>query len=185
MKYHILAFGCQFNKANAEKISQLLIKKGYSQSPTPDGADLIIILMCSVRQKSVDKVVNKIKNLKLKMKNHNQKSKIIVAGCVLKADRKTFKDLGADVKNFKDLEKFPSITGLITIGKGCNNFCSYCVVPYTRGREKYRSQVAIIKEAQGLIKNGLEEITLIAQNVNSYPNFVGLLQKITSLPGDF
>ena len=57
--------------------------------------------------------------------------------------------------------------------------------PYTRGREIYRSHVAINKEAQVLIKNGLEEITLIAQNVNSYPNFVGLLQKITSLPGDF
>ena len=202
MKYHILVFGCQFNKADAEKISQLLLKKGYSQSPTPDGADLVIVLVCSVRQKSVDKVVNKIKNLKLKMKNRNPKLKIIATGCVLDSDKKMFEKLDVEIRKFQDIEKFPParnasqrtgsrsdaggpLTGLITIGKGCNNFCSYCVVPYTRGREKYRSQTAIAKEAAGLIKKGVKEITLIAQNVNSYPNFVGLLQKITALNGDF
>ncbi|MCX6789125.1 MAG: MiaB/RimO family radical SAM methylthiotransferase [Candidatus Gribaldobacteria bacterium] len=182
MKYHILTFGCQFNKADAEKISQLLIKKGYKQSSIPSGADLIVILMCSVRQKSVDKVKNLITRLR---QGYGGRGKIIVSGCILPADEKWFDEQNVEIKKFKDLEKFPSISGLITIGKGCNNFCSYCVVPYTRGREKYRSQTAIAKEAQNLIKNGIKEITLIAQNVNSYPNFVGLLQKITAMKGDF
>lgn len=185
MKYHILVFGCQFNKADAEKISQLLLKKGYSQSPTSQGADLLVILACSVRENAVRKALSQVKSLKCKVKSYNPKLKVIITGCILETDKQKFKQMGCEIKKFKDLEKFPSQSGLITVGKGCDNFCSYCVVPYTRGREKYRSQTAVIKEAQGLIKNGVKEITLIAQNVNSYPNFVGLLRKITALPGDF
>jgi len=191
MKYYIQTYGCQFNKADAERIGQLLTKKGYKQSPTLQEADLAVILMCSVRQSAVNKVYSLISNLKSQIANLNFKSKnfkepkIILTGCILKDDKKRFEDLGVEIKKFKDIEKFPPITGLITIGKGCNNFCSYCVVPYTRGREKYRSQAVIIKEAKHLIKNEIKEITLVAQNVNSYPNFVGLLQKITALPGDF
>lgn len=187
MKYHILVFGCQFNKSDAEKISQLLEKKGYKQSPTAIGADLVIILACSVRQKSVDKIKNLITRLRSASYGgrRNQKAKIILTGCILKDDKKQFEQMGVEIKKFKDIERFPPISGLITIGKGCNNFCSYCVVPYTRGREKYRPQTAIIREAKHLIKNGVKEITLVAQNVNSYPNFVSLLQKITKLPGDF
>jgi len=185
MRYYIIAFGCQFNKSDAEKISQLLAKKGYSQSPSPQKADLLVILACSVRENAVRKVLSQVQSLKCKVKSYNPKLKVIITGCILETDKQKFKQMGCEIKKFKDLEKFPSISGLITIGKGCNNFCSYCVVPYTRGREKYHSQTAIIKEALGLIKNGIKEITLIAQNVNSYPNFVGLLQKITALPGDF
>jgi len=183
MKYFIFTFGCQFNKADAEKISQALDKKGYKQSPTPSKADLVVILACSVRQKSIDKLKNKITFLR--QDGRSKKVEIIVSGCVLASDRQWFKDRDIKIKKFNDLEKFPPLSGLITIGKGCNNFCSYCVVPYTRGREKYRSQTAIVKEAAGLLKKGIKEITLISQNVNSYPNFTGLLQKITALPGDF
>ena len=190
MKYHIAIFGCQFNKADGERISQLLKKKGYKLSPIKKGADLVVILMCSVRQKSVDKTINLINKIKILQKTCDSrkievKPKIIVTGCVLNSDKPLLKKMGVEIKKFADLEKFPPVSGLIIIGKGCNNFCSYCVVPYTRGREKYRPQQTIIKEAKRLIKNGNREITLVAQNVNSYPNFVGLLQKITKLPSDF
>ena len=77
----------------------------------------------------------------------------------------------------------------VPIGNGCNNFCSYCVVPYARGREVYRPTAEIIKEVKALIKNGYKEITLIAQNVNSYHdkkiNFPKLLEAISKIPGDF
>ncbi|MDP2951043.1 MAG: radical SAM protein, partial [bacterium] len=165
-KYFIRAFGCQFNKADAEKIAKVLEKKGYKLSPTLCGADLVIILMCSVRQKSVEKVKSQVADLR---KTDKQ---IILKGCILPSDKKKFKEMGCEF-SFKGLsnsqiKKEKPTTGLVEIGQGCDNFCSYCVVPYTRGREKYRSPLEIIKEIKCLLKNGVKDITLIAQNVNSY-----------------
>ncbi len=80
-------------------------------------------------------------------------------------------------------------TAYVPIGNGCNNFCSYCVVPYARGREVYRGAREIIKETRGLIERGYKEIILIAQNVNSYHdkkyNFPQLLSAVAKIPGDF
>jgi tRNA-2-methylthio-N6-dimethylallyladenosine synthase len=80
-------------------------------------------------------------------------------------------------------------TAYIPIGNGCNNFCSYCVVPYARGREVYRPAVDIIKEARALVKAGYKEIILIAQNVNSYKDknydFPALLTQMVKIPGKF
>jgi tRNA-2-methylthio-N6-dimethylallyladenosine synthase len=82
-----------------------------------------------------------------------------------------------------------SFSAYLPIGNGCNNFCSYCVVPYARGREVYRSATDIIKEAKNLVAKGYKEIILIAQNVNSYQSrttdFPRLLSKLASIKGDF
>ncbi|MDA3802924.1 MAG: tRNA (N6-isopentenyl adenosine(37)-C2)-methylthiotransferase MiaB [Patescibacteria group bacterium] len=84
---------------------------------------------------------------------------------------------------------FSSYSAYIPIGNGCNNFCTYCVVPYARGREVYRPAQEIITEVKALLKKGYKEITLIAQNVNSYNdddyNFAKLLKEISEIPGDF
>lgn len=82
-----------------------------------------------------------------------------------------------------------TVTAYLPIGNGCNNFCSYCVVPYARGREVYRLASDIIKEVKSLLEKGYKEIILIAQNVNSYhsgqTDFPKLLAKLASLKGDF
>ena len=76
----------------------------------------------------------------------------------------------------------------VSIMYGCNNFCTYCIVPYVRGRERSRNANDIISECQDLINAGCHEITLLGQNVNSYKgeyDFAGLLEKIAMLDGDF
>lgn len=82
-----------------------------------------------------------------------------------------------------------NFSAFVPIGNGCNNFCSYCVVPYARGREVYRPASEVIKEVKGLVKKGYKEITLIAQNVNSYEDknydFARLLERIIHIPGKF
>lgn len=85
-----------------------------------------------------------------------------------------------------------SIKGWLPIMYGCNNFCSYCIVPYVRGRERSREPEDVIKEAKELIASGCKDITLLGQNVNSYGknldrdiNFSKLLRQINDLPGDF
>ena len=84
------------------------------------------------------------------------------------------------------------IKAWLSIMHGCDNFCSYCIVPYVRGREHSRTPEAILEEAGGLIAAGYRDITLLGQNVNSYGkglaepmNFAGLLRQVAALPGDF
>jgi len=163
------------NESDSERIATLLESKGY-QPATEEQADLIVLNMCSVRQSAVDRVYAKIKKLPDK--------KIVLTGCVLKKDRKRFIEMGVEFKNF-NLDKIEPKTAYIPIMRGCNNFCSYCVVPYTKGRERFRPQKDIICEAKCLLKPGHKKIILLGQNVNSYPDFVKLLQKITALEGDF
>ncbi len=95
-------------------------------------------------------------------------------------------------ENDYEIVREKSTNAWLPIMEGCNNFCSYCVVPYTRGRERSRSIEAILKEAKDILSKGFKEITLLGQNVDSYgknlenkPNFAQLLKALDELEGDF
>ena len=231
MKFFIFTLGCQMNTADSEKVSAVL-ESANLKPATEKEANLIIVNACSVRQTAVDRIWGKLKVWK-----KARPAKIIfLTGCILPKDRvklaskvdeifsinslsklpkilekhrlKKIKNLKLKIKNYPASPSIPhQSTAFIPIMNGCDNFCSYCVVPYTRGREQSIPEKEIICEAKKAIQQGYTNILLLGQNVNSYKiksqisnlkitsqnlkrnkfnnGFIKLLKKIDVLPGDF
>ena len=204
MKYHIITYGCQMNKSDSERIAGILENDGYKAAPNINGADLVIVNMCSVRQSAVNRVYGLSEKL-ADIKKKKPELRTILTGCILSKDRKKMKNKFDEIisvqevnstvsaisgKNSSSIHPLYSSTfsAYIPIMTGCNNFCSYCVVPYTRGREYSRPVSEIVSEIQRIIKKGYVEIILLGQNVNSYKNnqnFPELLRTIHNIPGKF
>ncbi len=224
MKYFIWTLGCQMNKSDAERIISVLENLGYKLVSKESEADLILVVACSVRQSAIDRIYGKAQEWqKIKEK---RPLITILSGCVLDADKPKLEKYFDIIFEVSDLPKLPKILSkklsnlttyktnnyfkihpnyqssfqaYIPISTGCNNFCSYCVVPYTRGREVSRPADEIIVEVRNLIAKDYKEITLLGQNVNSYgvrrqttdyglqkkTTFSELLRKINDIPGDF
>jgi tRNA-2-methylthio-N6-dimethylallyladenosine synthase len=188
------------NKSDSERIASFFDGKGFEESSLEE-ANVIVINSCSIRQSAIDRMEAKIR--KIKKIDHQ---KVILTGCVLEKDKKKLAPFfdyyfpPQDTKdwdflkkekneNFFDITpKRSGITAYISIMTGCDNFCSYCVVPYTKGRERSRGIKEVVKEAEEAIKKGHKEIWLLGQNVNSYKGgltFANLLRKIDNIKGDF
>jgi tRNA-2-methylthio-N6-dimethylallyladenosine synthase len=195
-KYHIITYGCQQNQADSERIAASLEKKGYKPATAIEGADLIVINMCSVRQASVDKIWGKTEEL-AKLKKGGRKIKTVLMGCITLPDRKKFSGIFDEIwENKNCLEVSPKCQkkeiAFVPISNGCNNACAYCVVPQTRGRLVCRDHKKILKEFKAAVANGGKEIWLLGQNVNDYNspadnsiNFAKLLRMTNKLPGNF
>lgn len=202
MNYHLKVYGCQYNEWDAARINFMLQKIGLNETDSKD-ADLIFIIACAVRQTAVDRILGQLKNLPNKT--------IIITGCILSQDKikfekrnahlwdnkkpddliEIFKKAGLAVKlDASEIQRFLKFgntqSAYLPIMSGCNNFCSYCAVPYTKGREVSRPVEEIVKDFQILIEKESKEIMLLGQNVNSYQHdFSKLLKTLNHLPGDF
>ena len=215
MKSHITTFGCQANEADSERIAGLLEKMGYKKALDENSANLLIFNTCSIRQTAEDRVFGlnkKLKELRISAEGgsasggKNKKLKIILTGCMTHYPVNQLKKRLSEIDIFlpiKDIQKLPQLLkgqtsklevrplyksdfrAYIPISNGCNNTCSYCIVPLARGKEISRPAEEIICEAERLVKNGYKEIWLLGQNVNSYKNFPDLLRKINDIPGNF
>jgi tRNA-2-methylthio-N6-dimethylallyladenosine synthase len=215
MKYYFWVLGCAMNYSDAERIGSVLSMLGYKKTEDEQEADLIVTVSCSVRQHAIDRIYGKVEEwAKRKRKEPNLKT--ILTGCVLEKDRAKMAKVFDVIFEIEDLGKLPGLLGevvaedkvdkmgrsgeylgiapayestfraYVPIMTGCNNFCTYCAVPYTRGREMSRPKTEIIAEIKELIKRGFKEITLLGQNVNSYEfGFAELLAEIDKIPGDY
>ena len=197
------------NVYDSERMADVLAPLGYAMSDSAEGADLVVLNTCHIREKAAEKVyseLGRLKEMKLaKAEAGDGVMTIAVAGCVAQAEgaeimrraptvdlvvgpqayhqlpeliarasRASGERLAAD---FAAEEKFDALpvargtkgpTAFLTVQEGCDKFCSFCVVPYTRGAEYSRPVTSILAEAEGLAAQGVREVTLLGQNVNAY-----------------
>jgi len=202
-KLHIKTYGCQMNVYDSARMADVLAPLGYSQVETPEGADLVILNTCHIREKAAEKVFSELGRLK-PLKDENG-TLLAVAGCVAQAEgeailaRAPYVDVVLGPQAYHRLPElvaratrgagaaldtdFPveskfdhlpapganqGVAAFLTVQEGCDKFCTFCVVPYTRGAEFSRDVAAIEREARALVANGVGEITLLGQNVNAF-----------------
>jgi tRNA-2-methylthio-N6-dimethylallyladenosine synthase len=188
MKYFIQTFGCQANKADSERIAGWLEERNMQPSKNITKADYIVINTCMIRESAENRVYGLVNNLvkaSKTVRQLRQKRKLVLTGCMvglavrdksgqfMRKIKKAMPDIdellpieeiGFDHKPIRDNQ----IHAWVPISNGCNNFCTYCVVPFTRGIEISRPFEEIVNEVKDLAKKGYTEVTLIGQNVNSY-----------------
>ncbi len=188
MKYYIKTFGCQQNHADSERIEADFKARGYTKARSYKSANYVIINTCMIRQTAENRVyglvnnLGKIKQAKLKK---GEVYKIIITGCMIGIvyRDKTGKYLKLLKQRMHNADEFMPIeevgfnltpvrtdktSAWVPISNGCNNFCTFCIVPFTRGREISRPYEDIISECLELKKKGYKNVMLLGQNVNSY-----------------
>ncbi|MFC1918439.1 tRNA (N6-isopentenyl adenosine(37)-C2)-methylthiotransferase MiaB [Chloroflexota bacterium] len=204
-QYYIWTIGCQMNKAESERLGSFFEQRGYRSTDSADKADVIVLNSCVVRQSAENRVINKLNDLKALKRSHPGLT-LAVTGCLLNSDVEQLK------KNFPNVDYFfkpgdsppwiieaelspvlprrPSPSVYVPIIQGCNNFCTYCIVPYRRGRERSRPVAEITAEVRELVQRGAKEVTLLGQNVDSYghdlpgkPDLADLLNELNTIEG--
>jgi len=182
-KYYIWTIGCQMNKAESERLASYLEQAGYQSATSAEDAELIILNSCVVRQSAENKVINKLNALK-PLKRSRPDLSLAVTGCLVNSEIDQLKQSFPYVDYFFKpgeyppwintaqsgfiLPQHPSPATFVPIIQGCDNFCSYCIVPYRRGRERSRPVEEIVAEVKELVRRGVKEVTLLGQNVDSY-----------------
>jgi tRNA A37 methylthiotransferase MiaB len=203
MKYYIKTFGCAANEADSERIAALYEARGFVRSKTMKGADDVVVNTCMIRESAENRVYGLVHNLS-EEKRAGRKLKIVVTGCMvgMAAREKTGKMLSQLQKKMPGVDEFLPIEEVgfdfapirtsphhawVPITNGCNNFCTFCVVPFTRGREVSRPFESILQEVKELAQAGIAHVTLVGQNVNSYGADLLLgpdnVQVLRDLPG--
>lgn len=209
-KLFIKTYGCQMNVYDSARMADVLASIGFERTDSAEGADLVVLNTCHIRERAAEKVYSEIGRLRLMRKAKREAGEddmlIAVAGCVAQAEgdevrrrapsvdivvgpqayhrlggmvRRILADRGERIvdTDFPTETKFDSLpeqsapqgaAAFLTIQEGCDKFCTFCVVPYTRGAEYSRPVGDIRNEAIRLVGQGTQEITLLGQNVNAY-----------------
>ncbi len=193
------------NKAESERLGGYLEQLGYQATATAEEADFIVLNSCVVRQSAENRVINKLNALK-SVKRARPNLTLALTGCLVNSEvdhlKRTFPHVNYFFKSGDSpqwiekpelgqvLPQHPSPSTFVPIIQGCDNFCSYCIVPYRRGREKSRPAAEIACEVKALVHRGVKEVTLLGQNVDSYghdlpdkPDLAALLHELNTIDG--
>ena len=224
----VKSFGCQMNVYDSQRMTDLALAEGYSETSEIADADLVVFNTCHIREKAAEKLyseLGKAREIKQARAAGGKATKLVVAGCVAQAEgreilrRQSAVDVVVGPQNYHRLpellrargavvdtefavedkfERLPAPTveatrargasAFVTVQEGCDKFCAFCVVPYTRGAEVSRPSEKILVEIERLAAAGAREFTLIGQNVNAYRDaeglgLAGLLDRAAALPG--
>jgi len=216
MTFFIHTFGCQMNVNDSEKMASLLCRSGFSPAPRVEDARVVIVNTCAVRAKARDKAFSFIGRLKSEQivilagcvaqaerrellgrwrridyivgTHQFYRLNEIVTDLIEKKERGSalgFSRRWTEMVPDKT-SRCSRVTAYISIMEGCDNFCSYCIVPFTRGREKNRPGRDILAEARMLARQGFKELVLLGQNVNHWSDpvsgetFSSLLDRLAS-----
>ena len=228
-KAYVETYGCQQNEADSERIRGILIESGYEIVSDAEGADVVVMNTCAIREHAEQRVFGNLGALTHTKRRH-EGQKIFLCGCmagqtvvtdrikksyphvdgvfsthhlwqfaeilykVLTSGKRVFyiEDEPGSIAEGLPQMRDNKLKAWVSIMYGCNNFCTYCIVPYVRGRERSRQPEDILAECRSLIESGAKEITLLGQNVNSYGkdlacgvDFADLLNAICAIPGEF
>ena len=207
-RLYIKTYGCQMNVYDSERMADVLRPLGYGVTDQPEGADLVVLNTCHIREKATEKVyseLGQIRRMKERKAEAGGQMTVAVAGCVAQAEgeeimarqpavdlvvgpqsyhrlpeliarahRASGQRLAADFSADEKFDGLPAerhvagVTAFLTVQEGCDKFCTFCVVPYTRGAEYSRPAQDILDEARRLADKGVREVTLLGQNVNAY-----------------
>ena len=226
---YVETYGCQQNEADSEKLRGYLAQSGYTIGNQAEGADVVILNTCAIREHAEQRVFGNLGALTHTKRRHPGQ-KIFLCGCmagetkvsdrvrasyphvdgvfsthhlwqfpeilwnVLSAKKRQFfiQDEPGSIAEGIPQVRDSRLKAWVSIMYGCNNFCTYCIVPYVRGRERSRQPEDILRECRELVESGVKDITLLGQNVNSYGkdlscgmDFADLLAAIAEIPGDF
>ncbi len=204
-RYHIWTIGCQMNKAESERLGSYFEEHGYEATAKAEAADVIVLNSCVVRQSAEDRVINKLNALK-SLKKARPDTTLAVTGCCVTSNvdelRRDFPYVdhffgpGERPERFENagwdqaLPRDDAPCAYVPIIQGCNNFCSYCIVPYRRGGERSRPPGDVVCEVRERVHRGTREVTLLGQNVDSYghdlpdrPDLADLLGELNDIDG--
>jgi len=201
------------NAADSDCLADALAARGYTAAESPAGADLLIVNTCSVRAHAETRAKARIAEYARKKASAGRPQMLWVIGCMaerlgesLRAEipgidrvigAQQLEYISQELDSMLDgqapahsREESPAaapVSAFLPIMRGCDNYCSYCVVPYVRGREHSIPAHALCRQAQDLARRGAREITLLGQNVNSYRDnavdFADLLRALHAIDG--
>jgi tRNA-2-methylthio-N6-dimethylallyladenosine synthase len=216
---YVETYGCQMNVSDSELMLGKLANAGYTPVDQPDGADVILVNTCAIRDHAEQRVIGRLGELKRFMKAD---SVMGVTGCMaqrlgpalLEKAKHVSLVIGPDgyralpqlvdgarrgeraIATSFDLEehyedftprRFDRVKAWIPVQRGCDYRCTYCIVPTTRGSERSRRLDDVVREVHGVVADGMSEVVLLGQTVNSYNDgthdFADLVRRVGSVPG--